>query len=291
MNGSTARSKRLKIELPSGPFSLDRARVMGILNTTPDSFYDQGRYAKLEKAVQRAESIVEEGADLIDVGGEKAGPGDPVSAEEEIARVIPVIQAIRRQVDVPISVDTFKPEVARRAVKAGADIINSIGGFRDAPMRRVAAETGAAIVIMHIKGEPRVANPSPHYDDVVAEVRQFLEERVEDCIEDGIPEERIIIDPGPGFGKTTSQDLEVLRGLRRLTSMSFPVLLAVSRKKFIGDVLEAPVEGRLEGSLAVATWGVLQGVKILRVHDVRGTRRVVDMTHAVLHPDAVEARA
>jgi dihydropteroate synthase len=280
----------LKIELPSGTFSLDRPRVMGILNTTPDSFYDHGRYATLEKAVQRAERMADEGADLIDVGGEKAGPGNPVSIEEEIARVVPVIEAVRRRVDAPISVDTFKPEVARRAVDAGADIINSISGFRDTAMRTVAAQTSAAIVIMHIKGEPRVANPSPHYDDVVTEVQGFLQDRVRDCIADGIPEDRIIIDPGPGFGKTTSQDLQIVRGLQYLTSMNYPVLLAVSRKKFIGDVLDVPVDERLEGSLALVAWGVLHGAKILRVHDVRATRRVVDMTTAVLDPQAVETR-
>jgi dihydropteroate synthase len=235
--------------------------------------------------------MAEEGADLIDIGGEKAGPGEPVSAEEEIRRVVPVIEAVRREVILPVSVDTFKPEVARRAVEAGAEIINSIGGFRDEAMRRVGAETGAAVVIMHIKGEPRVANPNPVYDDVVGEIRSFLEERIAECLAAGIEQDRIIIDPGPSFGKKSEHDLALLRGLDRIAEMPYPLLLAVSRKRFIGDVLDLPVDDRLEGSLAVAVWGVIHGARIIRVHDVKATRRAVDMADAILAPDAVAARA
>lgn len=260
---------------------------MGILNRTPDSFHDGGEYLSLDAAVTHARQMVEDGAGLIDVGGEKAGPGDPVSTSEEIRRVIPVIEALHSDLSVPISIDTFKAPVAKAAVAAGAGIINSISGLADPALRRVAAESGAAVVIMHIQGMPRVANPRPRYRDVVAEVREFLERRAHRCVTEGIPAERIIIDPGPGFGKTTEHDLEVLRHLAQLTALPYPVLLAASRKKFIGDLLGADVTERLEGSLAVVAWGVLQGVKMVRVHDVRSTHRVVTMTEAVLHPEMI----
>jgi dihydropteroate synthase len=277
------------LDLPTGPFSLERIRIMGILNTTPDSFYDKGRYKRPSDALARALQMVEEGADIIDVGGEKAGPGDPVEVEEELRRVIPVIEAIRRQTSVPISVDTFKPEVARAAVAVGADIINSIGSFRSRAMRRVAAESGAGVVVMHIRGEPRIANPAPTYQDVIADVETELLERVAACEVDGIGRSRIIIDPGPGFGKTTEHDVAILRELGRLTALPYPVLLAASRKKFIGDVLGTGVDDRLEGSLAVVAWGVLKGVRIVRAHDVLASKRVCLMTEAVLHPELVEA--
>lgn len=262
---------------------------MGILNITPDSFYDRGRFQRFDRAIEWGRQMVAEGAGIIDVGGEKAGLGEPVSVDEEIARVVPVIEALRGEVDVPISVDTFKPEVARAAVGAGAGIINSIGGFGDPAMRRAAAETGTAVVIMHLQGRPRVANPYPHYEDVVDEVKAFLEERIADCLADGIAPDRIIIDPGPGFGKTAQHDLALLRRLDVLTALPYPVLLAVSRKRFIGEVLGLDVEDRLEGSLAVTAWGVMKGVRIVRTHDVAVTARVCRMIEALVSPVAVEA--
>lgn len=262
---------------------------MGILNITPDSFYDRGRYRSLDRALARGIEMVEEGADIVDVGGERAGPGDPVSPDEEIRRVVPAIEALRREVDVPITVDTRRADVARAAIEAGADIVNSISGFDDPAMRQVAAQGEAAVVIMHINGSPRVANPTPQYDDVVAEVRQFLLQRAELCRTDGIPAARIILDPGPGFGKTSDHDLALMRGLPELTDLPYPVLLAASRKTFIGDVLSAHVDERLEGSLAVITWGVLCGVRIVRVHDVKASKRVCTMVEAVLRPELVEA--
>jgi dihydropteroate synthase len=274
--------------LPSGTLPLDRVAVMGILNRTPDSFYSAARFSGRDQAVERALQMIEEGANLIDIGGEKAGPGVPVPIDEEIARVVPTIEAVRRATGVPISVDTFKPEVARAAVDAGADIINSIGGFQDAAMRHVAAATRAAVVIMHIKGEPRVANPHPSYEDVVDEVREFLLARVRECLEDGITEDRIVIDPGPGFGKTAEHDLAVVRDIARLSELPYPVLLAVSRKAFIGQVLDLPVDERLEGSLAATVWGVLRGVRIVRTHDVKATARVCRMVEAVYRPELVQ---
>lgn len=279
----------MEVELPSGALTLDLPRVVGILNTTPDSFSDGGRYQTVDAAVARASQLESDGADVIDIGGEKAGPGVAVTVQEELRRVIPVVEAVRREVSVPVSVDTLKPEVARAAVESGVDIINSIGGFDDRDLRRVARDTGAAIVIMHIKGRPRVANPNPEYRDVTAEVRGFLEKRVATCIREGIPAERIIIDPGPDFGKTTSQNVTLMRELRHLTELPYPVMLAVSRKRFIGEILGTAVDNRLEGSLALVAWGVLQGVKLLRVHDVRASKRVVMMTEAVMHPETVKA--
>lgn len=279
----------MEVELPSGALTLDHARVVGILNTTPDSFSDGGRYQTVDAAVARASQLEGEGADIIDIGGEKAGPGVAVTVQEELRRVIPVVEAVRREVSVPLSVDTLKPEVALAAVEAGVDIINSISGFDDRELRRVARDTGAAIVIMHIQGRPRVANPNPEYRDVTAEVRGFLEERVATCIREGIPAERIIIDPGPDFGKTTSQNVTLMRELRHLTELPYPVMLAVSRKRFIGEILGTAVDDRLEGSLALIAWGILQGVKLLRVHDVRASKRVMVMTEAVMHPETVKA--
>lgn len=260
---------------------------MGILNLTPDSFYDHGRYFSLEAAVARAHQMVAEGAEIIDIGGEKAGPGEPVSVREEMARVVPVLERLRAELEVPLSVDTLKPEVAEAAVAAGAGIINSIGGFRDPAMLRVAANSAAAIVIMHLQGQPRVAHPNPVYSDVLAEIRDFLLERARVAEAAGIDRHRIIIDPGPGFGKTSQHDLAAIRGLAELAASPYPVLLAVSRKKFIGEVLGLETEERLEGSLAVTAWAVMQGVKLVRTHDVRATVRVVRMAEAVFHPELV----
>ncbi|HEX6508492.1 MAG TPA: dihydropteroate synthase [Chloroflexota bacterium] len=279
----------MEIELPSGSLGVDRVRIMGILNTTPDSFSDGGRYRELERALARAVQMAAEGADIIDIGGEKAGPGEPVSLEEELRRVVPVVAAVKREISLPVSVDTLKPDVARMALDAGADIINSIGGFDDPALRRVAANARAGVIVMHIQGTPRVANPCPVYGDVVEEVRRFLLERAALCVADGIDASRIIIDPGPDFGKTADQTIAVLRNLERLTELPYPVLLAASRKRFIGEMLGTEVDDRLEGSLAVATWGVLQGVRLVRVHDVRATKRIVTMVEAVLNPWEVEA--
>lgn len=276
----------MKLALPSGPYALDRVRIMGILNITPDSFYDGGKYARLDSALRRAAEMAEEGADLIDVGGERAGPGEPVSIEEEIARVVPVIERLVRDPGLPVSVDTFKPAVARAAVAAGAQIINGIGGFVDPEMIAVAADGSAAIVIMHIKGLPRVANPYPVYRDVVGEIQEFLQDRVSACTARGIDPERIIIDPGPGFGKTARHDLLALHGISTLTALPYPVLLAVSRKKVVGEVLGGHPDDRLEGSLAVAAWGVSAGVRLVRTHDVAATLRVCRMTEALLDPNA-----
>jgi dihydropteroate synthase len=279
------------LHLPSGTLPLERVAVVGILNVTPDSFYDGGRYMTQGRALARAREMVLEGADALEIGGEKAGPGPPVSAEEEIERILPVLEAIHGEIDVPISVDTWKPAVARAAVAAGASIINSIDGFADPALRAVAAETGAAVVVMHIRGRPRVPNPDPQYRDVVAEVRASLIERVDFCIAAGVRPDRVVIDPGPGFGKTAEDDLSLIRRIVSFTELPYPVMLAASRKSFIGAVLNGGPDDRLEGTMAVLAWGVLRGVKLVRVHDVRAAVRVVRMTEAVLHPECVEPKA
>lgn len=270
---------------------LGSIKIMGILNTTPDSFYDQGRYRLHEAALARAREMAEEGADIIDIGGEKAGPGPAVSVNEEIDRVCPMVEAVARETGIPVSVDTFKEPVAAAAVQAGAEIINSIGGFKDPGIRQVAAESRAAVIVMHIQGQPRVPHPHPEYQDVAEDVRTWLLDRAETCERDGIDTDRIAIDPGPGFGKSTDHDLEVLRRLDVLTNSPYPVVLAASRKPFIGAVLDLPPGERLEGSLAVSVWGAMHGVSVIRTHDVRATRRAVRMIEAVLDPDGVEAHA
>jgi dihydropteroate synthase len=279
-----APSAERKLRLPRGELAFERTRIAGILNVTPDSFYDGGRYYTIESALRRVDEMEAEGAEIVEVGGEKAGPGDPVSVDEELRRVIPVIEAIRRRSNIIISIDTYKPTVAQRAVEAGADIVNSIDGMRSKELRRIAAETGAGVVIMHIQGEPRVHQPHPYYRSVMGDIVQFLHTRITDCIADGIAPSAIVIDPGPGFGKTTSHDLQVLRDLGELRGFPYPTMLATSRKRFIGEVLNMPPDGRLEGSLATVAYGLTRGVEIVRTHDVGATRRVIDMFDAFLQP-------
>ncbi|HZU11374.1 MAG TPA: dihydropteroate synthase [Chloroflexota bacterium] len=270
------------LRLPSRSLVLDRCLVMGILNRTTDSFYDQGAYRRLDAAMDRVRRMIADGADIVDIGAERAGPGRAVPEQEEIALVVETVERIRSESDVPLSVDTIKPEVARAAMTAGADIINSIGGM-EAGMRKVAAQTGAAVVVMHIQGTPRVANPTPVYRDVVGEVRSFLERRARECIAESIAPDGIIIDPGPGFGKTAEHDRAIIRHLADFTALPYPVLLAASRKGFIGDVLGNSPSDRLPGSLAVAAWGVMQGVRIIRTHDVTATLQACRMTEAVMN--------
>lgn len=264
---------------------------MGILNVTPDSFYDLGRYRSVESATDRAAEMEAEGADIIDVGGERAGPGDAVGINEEIGRVVPIIKKIRARSRVRISVDTYKPDVAAAAIGAGATMINSISGFDDPDMRDLAARSEVEIVIMHIQGKPRVHQPNPTYGSVVAEVAAWLSARADLCIQAGVAADRIVTDPGPGFGKSSTHDLALLRNLRVLTAGSYPVMLAASRKSVVGHVLDLPAEERLEGSLATAAWAVLQGVRIVRVHDVRATVRTVRMVEAVLDPATIQGQA
>jgi dihydropteroate synthase len=249
----------------------DRTLVMGVLNATPDSFSDGGTFTDVESAVSRGVAMTAEGADIIDIGGESTRPGaEAVSVAGEMERVIPVIKELSGKISVPISIDTSKAEVADAAMKAGARIINDVSGLGDPAMADVVRQTGAGLVIMHMKGTPRTMQDEPVYTDVVAEVGAFLRERVEAAVRAGIPAEHMVVDPGIGFGKTLEHNVELLRALDKISAMAQrPLLLGVSRKRFIGAITGREVHDRLAGSLAAAAFGIQRGARIIRVHDVK----------------------
>src|SRR5688572_21255323 len=256
---------------------------MGILNVTPDSFYDGGAHAGLEAALAHARTLLAEGADLIDVGGESSRPGSqPITADEECARVVPVIQALRRETDRPISIDTTKAPVAVATLAAGAAVVNDIsaGRFDSAMLAEVAAR-GAGIVLMHMQGTPATMQAAPRYDDVVAEVVAFLEKRAAAAVAAGIDRTRIWVDPGIGFGKRREHNLALLAHLRRIAALGFPVLVGASRKRFLAaDDTDTPAD-RLAASLAAASLAAVNGAAIVRVHDVAATRRALALADAV----------
>lgn len=259
-----------------------RALVMGILNRTPDSFYDRGSYYDFDKFLRRAAELVAAGADLLDVGGVKAGPGEEVTEEAELERVVPAISALRARFDCPISVDTWRAAVAREAFAAGAVLGNDISGFADPDYLAVAATAGAGVVATHIRLRPRVADPEPVYLDVVAEVAAFLRERAAWALAAGVRAESIVVDAGLDLGKTPAHSLALLGASDRLASLGHPLLLSASNKTFLGTLLGLEVDERREASLAAAAVGVSLGCRILRVHDVAGTRRVVTALSGVL---------
>jgi dihydropteroate synthase len=243
--------------------------VMGVLNVTPDSFSDGGRYADLKAALAHGERMAAEGAAIIDVGGESTRPGAaPVAVEEELRRVIPVIEGLAGRLAIPLSVDTSKPEVMRAAIASGASMINDVAALRAPGALDAAAESDAAICLMHMQGEPRTMQNEPRYADVLAEVRDFLRGRVARCVEAGIVVSRLVIDPGFGFGKTLEHNLELLRRLPELAADGFPVLAGLSRKSMIAMLTGRPDGDRLGGSLALATFAILSGARIVRAHDV-----------------------
>ena len=256
---------------------LSRPRVMGILNVTPDSFSDGGRFTTPDAALVQARRMVDEGAALIDVGGESTRPGArPVSVHEEIDRVVPVVERIVRELDTCVSVDTGTPELMRAAAAAGAHMLNDVRALRRDGALVAARDTGLPICLMHMQGEPGAMQQSPHYDDVVVEVSDFLRQRIAACVETGIGYDRLLIDPGFDFGKTLTHNLQLLRRLDELSSLGVPVLAGVSRKSMIGRALndgraDRPVAGRLYGSLAAAVIAAMKGATILRVHDVAAT--------------------
>jgi len=249
----------------------DRVLVMGILNTTPDSFYDGGKYTSVDAAVARARKLIAEGADIIDVGGESSRPGAaPVPAEVELSRVVPVIEQIRGESDVAISVDTTKSVVARAALAAGADIVNDISALRfDPEMASVIADTGAYVVLMHMQGTPRTMQENPTYTDPVAEIKTFLANRIAAAIHAGIDEARIILDPGIGFGKCLKHNLAILRRISEFKELGVPILIGLSRKSFLGEILGVPTEDRLIGTVAANAVAIRNGADIIRVHDVK----------------------
>ena len=258
-----------------------RTYLMGILNVTPDSFSDGGRFFEQTDAVLHAYQMVKDGADILDVGGESTRPGaESVQLEEELRRVVPVIRKIRQKSNIPISVDTYKSHVAIEALNAGANIVNDISGMSfDQKMADAIAEKRASVVIMHIKGTPKDMQANPHYENVVKEVCDYLAGAVDAAKKKGI--KQVMIDPGIGFGKTLEHNLELINGLDEFRSIGVPVLIGVSRKSFIGKILETPVETRLEGTAAAVTASILHGADIVRVHDVREMRRVALVADAI----------
>jgi dihydropteroate synthase len=257
-------------------------RVMGILNLTPDSFSDGGTRSAPELAIEAAARMVEDGADLIDVGGESTRPGaEEVSEEEECRRVLPAVEAIKRELGVRVSVDTRKARVAKRAIEAGADMINDVSGFADPGMLRAVRDARAPVVVMHMRGTPRTMQQDTRYVDLLSSIVGFLRKTVEKAVAGGIADEKILVDPGLGFGKSADGNLRILRDLRTLASVGRPILVGASRKSFIGAALDLPVTERLEGSLAAAALAAWNGAHIVRAHDVRETRRVVRMIDAI----------
>jgi dihydropteroate synthase len=273
----------VELALGSDRYRLETgALVMGVLNRTPDSFYDRGTYFAFEDFLARAEQLVAEGADLLDVGGVKAGPGPEVTTAEELDRVVPAVEALRARFDVPISVDTWRAEVAREAFAAGAVLGNDISGFADRDYLPIAAAAGASVVATHIRLEPRVADPQPVYKDLVGEVLAFLSTRAGQALDAGLPPERVVLDAGLDLGKTWSQSLELLWATDRLSAMGHPVLLSAADKPFLGAVGQAQVGERRELSLAAAALGVAKGARLVRTHDVESTRRVCRTIAAIL---------
>jgi dihydropteroate synthase len=273
------------IELQLGERSYDlthRALVMGILNRTPDSFYDQGLTFDLDALCKRAEQLVADGADLLDVGGVKAGPGPEVTEAEELERVVGAIGILADRFEVPISVDTWRASVAEESYAAGAVLGNDISGFGDPDYLSVAAAAGASVVATHIRLAPRVADPEPVYGDLVSDVATFLSDRATKALEAGIAPTRIVIDAGLDLGKTARQSLVLLRESEALVALGYPLLLSASNKTFLGKTLDLEIGERREASLAAAALGMARGCRILRVHDVAGTVRVRDVVSAIM---------
>ena len=263
-----------------GPYKLDmsgRTLIMGILNMTPDSFSDGGRYNAVDTALERACQLVQDGADIIDIGGESTRPGyEQIPAEEEIERVVPIIERLAKEVEVPISIDTYKAEVARAALKAGAHIINDIWGAKADPhMAKVAAETGAPIILMHNRQEKP-------YENFIRDALNDLYESIQITKKAGVKDSQIILDPGIGFAKNLQENLLMMRNLHLIASLGYPVLLGTSRKSMIGNTLKLPVEERIEGTIASVCLGIQQGCQIMRVHDVKENARAARMMDAML---------
>ena len=260
-----------------------RTLIMGVLNVTPDSFSEEGRYFEVDSAIAHAKRMVDEGADIIDIGGESSRPGAlSISADEELARVLPVVEGLASEIPVPISIDTYKANVARRALQAGAHIVNDITALSgDSDMASVVSEMHAGLVLMHMKGNPRTMQHSPAYQNVISDILRFFQERIAEAENNGIHPDSILVDPGIGFGKTTEHNLEILRRLRDFQSLNKPILIGTSKKSFIGKILDIPVNERMEGTAATITWAISQGADVVRVHDVKPMRRVAQMTDAI----------
>jgi dihydropteroate synthase len=275
----------------AGPHVLDTRRrtyVMGVVNVTPDSFSDGGRFLDPDVAARRGIEMVMEGADILDVGGESTRPGsDPVEVDEERERVLPVIKRLVSEVGVPVSIDTRKPQVAGAAIEAGATIVNDVTAGRDPDMFRVVAETGAGMCLMHMRGEPKTMQQDTRYEDVVADVKRALADRVAAAVEAGVDWDRVAIDPGLGFGKSPDGNYSLMRRIGELLYLGRPVVVGPSRKSFIGHVLGTEVDERVEGTAGAVAWLAGQGAHVVRVHDVKEMTRVVRVVDAIRHaPDS-----
>lgn len=260
----------------------EKAQVMGVVNTTPDSFSDGGRFESFEKAFGHARAMIAQGVDIIDIGGESTRPGSKAVAQDiEISRTVPLIKAIREISDIPISIDTNKPVVMQRAVEAGADIVNSVDalGHRDA--LRIVAELNVPVCLMHMQGTPETMQRQPHYNNVVEEVKTFLQERIDKALAAGITLDNIMVDPGFGFGKTVQHNLQLLKSIADLKSLGRPLLVGLSRKRMIGTILDKPVDQRLYGSISLAVIAAMQGADIVRVHDVAETVDAIKIVNAL----------
>lgn len=272
--------------LSCGKYSLNyekRTLIMGIVNVTPDSFSDGGQFHDSHEAIKHGIKMVSEGADILDIGGESTRPGsETVSKEKELERVMPVIEGLASEVNVPISIDTCKSEVARSAIKAGACIVNDISAMRfDPVIADVAAENKTLIILMHMQGTPKNMQKNPEYKDVMGEITGFLKERVDFAQSKGISNDQIIVDPGIGFGKNLEHNYQIMRNLKELKVLGRPILMGTSRKSFIGTTLDLDVNDRLEGTLATITMSIMNGADIVRVHDVLESKRVAQMTDAI----------
>ena len=258
--------------------------VMGIINVTPDSFYDGGKYDHKDQAVKRISEMVADGADIIDIGGLSSRPGSkPVSLEEEIKRAIPVVESVSNNFDTLISIDTYRSEVALEAISAGAHMVNDISAFNmDKNMAAVVADKGVSVTLMHMQGKPESMQENPQYENVIDEIYEYLDGKASTAIDAGVSPDKIILDPGIGFGKTLDHNLSILNKISEFRSMGYPIMMGASRKAFIGTILDLPAEDRLEGSLAAAVWSVINGVNILRVHDVAETVRSVKIARAIM---------
>ncbi|MFV8835303.1 dihydropteroate synthase [Aquisalimonas sp.] len=267
---------------------LDRPRVMGVVNITPDSFSDGGRYLTAEDALSQARRLVAEGADIIDIGGESTRPGsEGVPLEEELHRVLPVLQVLVDELDVPVSVDTSKPEVMTAVAEAGAGMINDVFALRAEGALEAAADSGLPVCLMHMQGEPRTMQQNPVYDDVVEDVYRFLEQRVAACADAGISGDRLVVDPGFGFGKTLEQNYRLLGELGRFRDLGVPVLVGMSRKSMLGKLLDRPVNQRLHAGTAAATLAAWSGAGLIRVHDVAATVDAMAVVAAARDPGAL----
>ena len=263
----------------------ERFKIMGVINVTPDSFSDGGKYYQTEKAVNHALTLIQQGAEIIDIGGESTRPrADSVSESEELKRVVPVIKAIReKNAEIILSIDTSKAEVMTQAIKAGANFVNDVNALQNSNCMEVVAKAGIPVCLMHKQGTPKNMQNKPHYADILTEVIAFLQRRIDNCLLAGIKRENIIIDPGIGFGKTLKHNLVLLRNIKKLkNSLNFPLLIGVSRKSMIGELLNNKVDERLYGSIAIAQFAYMQGAEIIRVHDVKATYDVLKVTQVLL---------